>query len=147
MKKIVSLAMALLCAVVIVGCGNKDNDLGQSEIAVKNTINENVTFSDSENSIPVIINFINISGIKIGMLSIIDPGAHEQLNIAALENDSSMNVEINWPKEEDAISWALYNEKGELCIEGTSDLTGMSEGATIVFGGDGNVTNVDVEVD
>ena len=68
------------------------------------------------------------------------------MNVAPVDNNSSIEVGANWPKEETKIYWALYNKDGELCIEGNSDITGIKESATIVLSGDGNVTDIDVQV-
>ena len=116
------------------------------DINIENHYEEDLALIKSENSIPVKFVFVNVSGIDIGMLSIIDPSSKEQMNVAPVDNNSSIEVGANWPKEETKIYWALYNKDGELCIEGNSDITGIKESATIVLSGDGNVTDIDVQV-
>ena len=127
----------------LAGCEKKEE---VRDINIENHYEEDLALIKSENSIPVKFVFVNVSGIDIGMLSIIDPSSKEQMNVAPVDNNSSIEVGANWPKEETKIYWALYNKDGELCIEGNSDITGIKESATIVLSGDGNVTDIDVQV-
>jgi len=144
MKHKRKIIVLLFLLVLLSGC--KKNEDKEAEILVENHFEETVELSKTESSIPVEITIINVSGVDIGMLSIIDPSSKEQLNIAELDDGSSMAISVNWPEEENELKWALYNKNGELCVEGTSDLTGMKKSATIVLGGDGDVTDIDVNV-
>ena len=140
---LVLVAMEMFC-----GCKQKNESESTPEagIIVENHYEEDVELLRKENTTQVDVIFINVSGVDIGMLSIIDPSSHEQLNVAALENNASLSIGANWPNDESTLNWALYNKSGELCIEGSSDLTGIKESATIVLSGDGDVTNIDVQV-
>ena len=133
----------LILLLSLAGCEKKEE---VRDINIENHYEEDLALIKSENSIPVKFVFVNVSGIDIGMLSIIDPSSKEQMNVAPIDNNSSIEVGANWPKEETKIYWALYNKDGELCIEGNSDITGIKESATIVLSGDGNVTDIDVQV-
>ena len=133
----------LILLLSLAGC-EKNEEV--RDINIENHYEEDLALIKSENSIPVKFVFVNVSGIDIGMLSIIDPSSKEQMNVAPVDNNSSIEVGANWPKEETKIYWALYNKDGELCIEGNSDITGIKESATIVLSGDGNVTDIDVQV-
>ena len=147
MRKSIIFVLVIIIIVAMTGCGSKEEKTSEpAHVTVQNTDSEAVLFAKDANSFPVDIMFINVSGVDIGMLSIIDPGTHEQMNVAGLEDQTSMNIGANWPKEEAILNWALYNMQGELCIEGSSDLTGITESATIVLGGDGDVTEIDVQV-
>lgn len=95
---------------------------------------------------PVKIVVLNFTGVDIGMFSIIDPSTKEQLQISGLEKDCAITMDINWPNEETMLDWALYNKLGELCVEGSSDLTGMTESATLTFSGDNNVDDINIDI-
>ena len=143
MKNRIVIFTLLILLLSLEGCEKKEE---VSDINIENHYEEDLALIKSENSIPVKFVFVNVSGIDIGMLSIIDPSSKEQMNVAPVDNNSSIEVGANWPKEETKIYWALYNKDGELCIEGNSDITGIKESATIVLSGDGNVTDIDVQV-
>ena len=143
MKNRIVIFTLLILLLSLAGCEKKEE---VRDINIENHYEEDLALIKSENSIPVKFVFVNVSGIDIGMLSIIDPSSKEQMNVAPVDNNSSIEVGANWPKEETKIYWALYNKDGELCIEGNSDITGIKESATIVLSGDGNVTNIDVQV-
>ena len=143
MKNRIVIFTLLILLLSLAGC-EKNEEV--RDINIENHYEEDLALIKSENSIPVKFVFVNVSGIDIGMLSIIDPSSKEQMNVAPVDNNSSIEVGTNWPKEETKIYWALYNKDGELCIEGNSDITGIKESATIVLSGDGNVTDIDVQV-
>lgn len=143
MKNRIVIFTLLILLLSLAGC-EKEEEV--RDINIENHYEEDLALIKSENSIPVKFVFVNVSGIDIGMLSIIDPSSKEQMNVAPVDNNSSIEVGANWPKEETKIYWALYNKDGELCIEGNSDITGIKESATIVLSGDGNVTDIDVQV-
>ena len=143
MKNRIVIFPLLILLLSLAGC-EKNEEV--RDINIENHYEEDLALIKSENSIPVKFVFVNVSGIDIGMLSIIDPSSKEQMNVAPVDNNSSIEVGANWPKEETKIYWALYNKDGELCIEGNSDITGIKESATIVLSGDGNVTDIDVQV-
>ena len=142
MKNRIIIFTLLILLLSLAGCEKKEE---VRDINIENHYEEDLALIKSENSIPVKFVFVNVSGIDIGMLSIIDPSSKEQMNVAPVDNNSSIEVGANWPKEETKIYWALYNKDGELCIEGNSDITGIKESATIVLSGDGNVTDIDVQ--
>ena len=143
MKNRIVIFTLLILLLSLAGCEKKEE---VRDINIENHYEEDLALIKSENSIPVKFVFVNVSGIDIGMLSIIDPSSKEQMNVAPVDNNSSIEVGANWPKEETKIYWALYNKDGELCIEGNSDITGIKESATIVLSGDVNVTDIDVQV-
>ena len=143
MKNRIVIFTLLILLLSLAGCEKKEE---VRDINIENHYEEDLALIKSENSIPVKFVFVNVSGIDIGMLSIIDPSSKEQMNVAPVDNNSSIEVGANWPKEETKIYWALYNKDGELCIEGNSDITGIKESATIVLSGDENVTDIDVQV-
>ena len=143
MKNRIVIFTLLILLLSLAGCEKKEE---VRDINIENHYEEDLALIKCENSIPVKFVFVNVSGIDIGMLSIIDPSSKEQMNVAPVDNNSSIEVGANWPKEETKIYWALYNKDGELCIEGNSDITGIKESATIVLSGDGNVTDIDVQV-
>ncbi len=143
MKNSIIIFALLVLTMSLAGCEKKEE---AKEISIENSYDEDLALIKAENSIPVEFVFVNVTGIDIGMLSIIDPSSKEQMNVAPIDNNASISVGANWPKDETIINWALYNKDGELCIEGNSDITGIKESATIVLSGDGNVTNIDVQV-
>lgn len=144
------LAIAVMMS-LLVGCKDKSEAANEGGKQVGSmTVYDapiEVEFAvQEETTISVQLTVINTCGVDIGMFALIDPATKEQLNIASIANQSAITIGANWPKEENMLYWALYNDKGELCIEGSSDITGIKEAATIILNGDGNVTDVQVNV-
>ncbi|MDY5775958.1 MAG: hypothetical protein SPK14_09050 [Lachnospiraceae bacterium] len=83
-----------------------------------------------------------MSGVDVGMFSVIDPVTGEQANLSSLANKESISIEANWPNSVNKFQWALYNMDGELCIEGSTDIHTAKTSATLVFTGDGAVEDV-----
>lgn len=88
------------------------------------------------------LNIVNMSGVDIGMFSVIDPVTGEQANLSSLANEESISIEANWPTSVNEFQWALYNMDGELCIEGKTNISTAETSATLVLTGDGNVEDV-----
>lgn len=145
MKKVRLLALILtICTVLTstIGCGKEKSD---SQNSTNDIVVLPADMSEaSENSIPITITFINMCGTDIGMFSMIDPNTGEQLNLMPLADQETVSIEANWPKDNYDFQWALYNGQGELCIEATSDLTGITSSAILLVSGDGDVENVEV---
>lgn len=89
------------------------------------------------------LNIVNMSGVDIGMFSVIDPVTGEQANLSSLANEESISIEANWPTSVNEFQWALYNMDGGLCIEGKTNISTAETSATLVLTGDGNVEDVE----
>ena len=153
MKKkyfIVALCLAMLS---LIGCNTPSNnkpEKPETESAVEAeeqviVINDNSDIK--QNSMLVNLTLVNVCGADIGMFSMIDPVTDEQLNLTPLKDQESATVEIYWPKDKTEFKWALYDNLGELYMEATSDLTGITKSAIIVLSGDKNVDDIDVNVE
>ena len=90
----------------------------------------------------IIITATNECGIDIGMFSVIDPISGEQYNISAIADGQSVSMPVEWPVEITDFQWALYNQKGELCVEATTDISQAESGVTLLLTGDGNLDDV-----
>lgn len=130
---------------IVTASVEENEQLTEENLVTDNEVNDENIQEESQIT-PVTVMVINMTNVDIGMFSIIDPASKEQLQISKLDQSSSITIDINWPKDESELDWALYNKNGELCIEGSSDLSGMTESATIVFSGDGNVDTVEVDI-
>lgn len=89
------------------------------------------------------LSVVNMCGIEIGMVAVIDPVTGEQVNLDSLSNEESISMEANWPLSVNEFQWALYNSEGELCIEGKTDISTAETAAVLVLTGDGNVEKVE----
>lgn len=76
------------------------------------------------------------------MLSVIDPVTGEQLNIGALENEGTLTLD-NWPSEATTFQWAVYNQRGELYQESSTDISSAQTGVSIVLKGNSSIDNVE----
>lgn len=142
MKKCVCIVLLVGVILSIAGCGSgKKEQQEQKELPVVHVMDE-----ADENTMPIEMTLVNICGVDVGMFSMIDPVTKEQVNVSGIANGESITVGANWPKDETTLQWALYNKDGELCIEASSDITGITESATVVISGDGDVEKVDVDV-
>ena len=90
---------------------------------------------------------INLTGIDIGMFSVIDPATGEQANIGGLKSNERYTFECNWPKDTKEFKWALYNMDGELCIEATTDISKAEQAAFLIMLGKDSVKDVKVYYD
>lgn len=93
------------------------------------------------------IQIVNMCGVDIGTFSVIDPANGEQINIDSIANEEIMSIDANWPVDTESFQWALYNQSGELCLEGSTDITGVTSRVLLVFNGDGNVENVEATIE
>ncbi|MDD6755027.1 MAG: hypothetical protein PUD95_03060, partial [Succinatimonas sp.] len=70
MKNRIVIFTLLILILSLAGCEKKEE---VRDINIENHYEEDLALIKSENSIPVKFVFVNVSGIDIGMLSIIDP--------------------------------------------------------------------------
>ena len=145
MKKIF-LPIFLLFILLLAGCDSSAKKEVVPYIKVENNELDKSIFKESSDGIPVSLTVLNMTDLDIGMFSLIDPKANEAIQIAPIDSQKYINMDINWPNNENEIRWALYNKDGGLCIEGKSDVTGVKESITIAFSGEGNVTDIKVQV-
>ena len=112
---------------------------------VEETTSPSQTPSDAstEETKALTISVVNMCGIEVGMVSVIDPATGEQVNLDSLSTGESISMEANWPSDVKEFQWALYNTNGELCIEGKTDISNATTSATLVLTGDGNLENVE----
>lgn len=89
------------------------------------------------------ITVVNTCGVDIGMFSVLDPVTGEQLNLDSLADEESLSMDTSWPVSVTEFQWALYNQQGELCIEGTTDISAADSSVLLVLTGDGDVENVE----
>lgn len=146
MKKCYIVLTAILLLLCIAACGKAKGD-EIKHIQINNEEDGTVVLASDASFSPIDVIFMNVSNVDIGMISIIDPLSHEQINVSSLVSGEVVSIGINWPKDEKLFYWALYNTNGELCIDGNSDLTGIKESATIIISGEGDETEIEVQLD
>lgn len=101
------------------------------------------TASASEDTRSLTLSVVNMCGIEIGMVAVIDPVTGEQVNLDSLSDQESISLEADWPSSVTEFQWALYNTDGELCIEGTTDISAANTSATLLLTGDGDLEKVE----
>ncbi|MDD6010614.1 MAG: hypothetical protein PUC13_04245 [Lachnospiraceae bacterium] len=123
---------------------------GSSENVVTDTSDTNPgadSGTDKEDTKLLYLTAINLTGIDIGMFSVIDPATGEQANIGGLKSNERYTFECNWPKDTKEFKWALYNMDGELCIEATTDISKAEQAAFLIMLGKDSVQDVKVYYD
>ena len=89
------------------------------------------------------LSVVNMCGIEIGMVAVMDPVTGEQVNLDSLSDGESISMEANWPSSVTEFQWALYNTDGELCIEGKTDISAAKTSASLLLTGDGDLEKVE----
>ncbi len=89
------------------------------------------------------LSVVNMCGIEIGMVAVIDPVTGEQVNLDSLSDGESISMEADWPSSVTEFQWALYNTDGELCVEGKTDISAAKTSASLLLTGDGDLEKVD----
>ena len=123
---------------------------GSSENAVTDTSDTNPgadSGTEKKDTKLLYLTAINLTGIDIGMFSVIDPATGEQANIGGLKSNERYTFECNWPKDTKEFKWALYNMDGELCIEATTDISKAEQAAFLIMLGKDSVKDVKVYYD
>lgn len=101
------------------------------------------TESTAEDTRALTLSVVNMCGIEIGMVAVIDPVTGEQVNLDSLSDQESISMEADWPSSVSEFQWALYNTDGELCIEGTTDISSAETSATLLLTGDGDLEKIE----
>ena len=101
------------------------------------------TESTAEDTRALTLSVVNMCGIEIGMVAVIDPVTGEQVNLDSLSDQESISMEADWPSSVNEFQWALYNTDGELCVEGTTDISGAQTAVTLLLTGDGDLEKVE----
>lgn len=89
------------------------------------------------------LSVVNMCGIEIGMVAVIDPVTGEQVNLDSLSDGESISMEADWPSSVTEFQWALYNTDGELCVEGKTDISAAKTSASLLLTGDGDLEKVE----
>ena len=123
----------LSCCLLLGGCTrNSAGDDASSAIE-----------STAEDTRALTLSVVNMCGIEIGMVAVIDPVTGEQVNLDSLSDQESISMEADWPSSVTEFQWALYNTDGELCIEGKTDISSAKTSATLLLTGDGDLEKVE----
>lgn len=99
--------------------------------------------STSEDTRVLTLSVVNMCGIEVGMVAVIDPVTGEQVNLDSLSDQESISMEADWPSSVNEFQWALYNTGGELCVEGTTDISSAQTTVTLLLTGDGDLEKVE----
>ena len=99
--------------------------------------------STSEDTRALTLSVVNMCGIEVGMVAVIDPVTGEQVNLDSLSDQESISMEADWPSSVKEFQWALYNTDGELCVEGTTDISSAQATVTLLLTGDGDLEKVE----
>ena len=146
MRRIFAVSI-LSCGLLFGGCGQDttapDTASAASETIAPLTDTSQATESTAEDTRALTLSVVNMCGIEIGMVAVIDPVTGEQVNLDALSDGESLSMEADWPSSVSEFQWALYNTDGELCIEGKTDISTAQTSATLLLTGDGDLENVE----
>ena len=149
----------LSCCLLFGGCSqNSDGEETSSATTASTSPSETVTAlpadvspdsdssaieSTSEDTRALTLSVVNMCGIEIGMVAVIDPVTGEQVNLDSLSDQESISMEADWPSSVNEFQWALYNTDGELCVEGTTDISSAQATVTLLLTGDGDLEKVE----
>ena len=152
-------SVILVIAFLLAGCGSenetdnadatKAGSTGEAVVTEDSDTSSDTTVTDTDNADTelLVLTAINLTGIDIGMFSVIDPATGEQANIGGLKSNERYTFECNWPKDTKEFKWALYNMDGELCIEATTDISKAEQAAFLIMLGKDSVQDVKVYYD
>ena len=152
-------SVILVIALLLAGCGSenetdnadagKAGSTGEAVVTEDSATSSDTTVTDTDNADTelLVLTAINLTGIDIGMFSVIDPATGEQANIGGLKSNERYTFECSWPKETKEIKWALFNMDGELCIEATTDISKAEQAAFLIMLGKDSVQDVKVYYD
>ncbi|MGN0403525.1 MAG: hypothetical protein ACI4HQ_14875 [Acetatifactor sp.] len=149
-------AISLLTGMLLSGCGTSvpPSSLPASRASDSLTADSQATgtpaseaasgeqTNESQASETLSITILNLCGVDIGMLAVIDPVTGEQVNIGSLANEEALTLN-NWPVDVTTIQWAVYNQRGELYQEAATDIRDAKTGVSIVLKGNGSIDNVE----
>lgn len=96
--------------------------------------------------VPMKMNVVNGSQMKVGMFMILDPVSNEGIAIGELDPDGMMNVDLMWPLKINELEWAILDSNKEPYLTGTTDITGFTEGVNIVLLGEETIDDFDVTI-
>ena len=152
-------SVILVIALLLAGCGSenatdnadagKAGSTGEVVVTEDSATSSDTTVTDTDNADTelLVLTAINLTGIDIGMFSVIDPATGEQANIGGLKSNEKYTFECNWPKDTKEFKWALYNMDGELCIEATTDISKAEQATFLIMLGKDSVQDVKVYYD
>lgn len=126
---------------------SSNNTTSQEETAKDSTDTQSNADEVAPETMSITIQVVNMCGVEIGTFSVIDPATGEQINMESIANQEMLSIDADWPVDTETFQWALYNQNGELCLEGNSNIAGVTSRATLILTGNGNVENVEVTVE
>lgn len=138
----------LSCCLLFGGCSqNSDGEDTETVAALPADVSPDpdtsAIGSTSEDTRALTLSVVNMCGIEIGMVAVIDPVTGEQVNLDSLSDQESISMEADWPSSVNEFQWALYNTDGELCVEGTTDISSAQATVTLLLTGDGDLEKVE----
>ncbi len=138
----------LSCCLLFGGCSqNSDGEDTETVTALPADVSPDpdtsAIESTSEDTRALTLSVVNMCGIEIGMVAVIDPVTGEQVNLDSLSDQESISMEADWPSSVNEFQWALYNTDGELCVEGTTDISSAQATVTLLLTGDGDLEKVE----
>ena len=138
----------LSCCLLFGGCSqNSDGEDTETVAALPADVspdpNTSAIESTSEDTRALTLSVVNMCGIEVGMVAVIDPVTGEQVNLDSLSDQESISMEADWPSSVNEFQWALYNTDGELCVEGTTDISSAQTTVTLLLTGDGDLEKVE----
>ena len=138
----------LSCCLLFGGCSqNSDGEDTETVAALPADVSpdsdSSAIESTSEDTRALTLSVVNMCGIEIGMVAVIDPVTGEQVNLDSLSDQESISMEADWPSSVNEFQWALYNTDGELCVEGTTDISSAQATVTLLLTGDGDLEKVE----
>lgn len=146
MKRLLStLLMSVIC-VSLSACGQSDKEAKKLEEAQNQTL-ENIASAKEhdENYITIVLDIVNATNVDFGAEALIDPKTKEQILLEGTLKQNSLSVEIDWPKDEDELNWAIYTTDGQLYMEGVTKIEEDKHHITLTMEGDSTIENVTTE--
>ncbi len=129
------------------GSTEEQSDIDDDESGAETGSGEEIDILDAIAAqvvdIPVKIIISNLTGVDIGMISIIDPYTDEQNNMGELPADTAISLDMDWPSDKTVFEFAIYNVNGELVSISEVDVTGISRGVEIQLTGNNDLEKID----
>lgn len=124
-----------------------EENLAQEEVPIIETDTNNEPDTETVQTKSIIVSVLNFSNIDIGMFAVIDPVTLEQVNVDSLESGTTISIECNWPIDTKEFHWAMYNTKGELCMDATTNIEDATQSVTLAVSGENTIDDFEVIIE
>ncbi|MCQ2522606.1 MAG: hypothetical protein MJ105_09555 [Lachnospiraceae bacterium] len=152
MKKIIF--VLLMTSVFCISCGKQEivsevpEEVMESPVVSDNNIGAETVSDDVVSPYKEMhLSVNNLCGADFGMFAAIEPITGEQVLLGAVPNGKVLLYTMNWPREVDKLTWAIYTTGGDLYMEGETYVKEAESMVTLMFEGNGEVEKISENVE